>query len=515
MTYAALLLTLLAIPTATNGSQPILLDFHASWCGPCREMRPAVDQLIKAGYPVKSIDIDANEELAARYEITGVPSFVVVDAQGEVLARTSGLQPASQIATLYRDARQKLTQAQGPDERRATGSVAAQPQPDEAQGSPPSQTQELPRPWETVVRIKVHGAGSIGFGSGTIIHSTPEESLILTCAHIFQMDGKGYVAPSRFPRPVEVDLFDGQIRTRGQGPGQLIHNGEKYRAEVIDYDFVHDVGLIRIRPGRRLPASPVVPPDWKPARQMEMITVGCSEGRDATAWSTTITNPLIRGLQGRPTYEAIECSNAPKQGRSGGGLYTSDGYLAGVCDFAEPQGNHGLYATPRSIYRLLDKNQLMALYRPELRDKTLLAEADSRPAARSTRTRRNAPGTVARAQSPEREEGSEVLIPSPELLGIRPPSVAADQRSSQAGRRGSWESSTAAPRTRPVSSAVPETITADMRKPPGPGDDLSDITRGDEPDAMDPVRISPIRSRRPDPWRAVKSSSPASAALVD
>ena len=47
-----------------------------------------------------------------------------------------------------------------------------------------------PKPWETVVRIRVISPRSTGFGSGTIIHSTPEESLILTCAHIFKLDGR-------------------------------------------------------------------------------------------------------------------------------------------------------------------------------------------------------------------------------------------------------------------------------------------------------------------------------------
>ena len=47
-----------------------------------------------------------------------------------------------------------------------------------------------PKPWETVVRIRVIGNRSTGFGSGTVIHSTPEESLILTCAHIFKIDGR-------------------------------------------------------------------------------------------------------------------------------------------------------------------------------------------------------------------------------------------------------------------------------------------------------------------------------------
>ncbi len=98
---------------------------------------------------------------------------------------------------------------------------------------------------------------------------------------------------------------------------------------------------------------------------MQVLTVGCSEGHDATAWHTVISRPRIQNfLSGNPTYEAIECDVAPKQGRSGGGLFTADGYVAGVCNFAEPQGNHGLYATPRSIYQVLDRNNLMALYAP-------------------------------------------------------------------------------------------------------------------------------------------------------
>ena len=95
---------------------------------------------------------------------------------------------------------------------------------------------------------------------------------------------------------------------------------------------------------------------------MEMLTLGCSEGQDATAWNTVVTNPLYRGLTGNAEYEAIECQTAPKQGRTGGGLFTRDGYLAGICNFAEPKGNHGLYAAPDSIYRLLDRNNLPFAY---------------------------------------------------------------------------------------------------------------------------------------------------------
>lgn len=98
---------------------------------------------------------------------------------------------------------------------------------------------------------------------------------------------------------------------------------------------------------------------------MKMLTLGCSEGNNATTWYTRILNPRMQGLAGNPAYEAIVCRNAPKQGRAGGGLFTIDGYLAGICNYAEPESNQGLYATPRSIHDLLDRNGLAFLYAPK------------------------------------------------------------------------------------------------------------------------------------------------------
>ena len=98
--------------------------------------------------------------------------------------------------------------------------------------------------------------------------------------------------------------------------------------------------------------------------------------------------------------------------------------MAGVCNFAEPQGDHGLYATPRSIYSVLDRNNLAALYAPVESGKgTLVASRGDRAASRG-----DVPITVARGQSPEGHEGErarhrpgDVTIPAPELLGIKPP----------------------------------------------------------------------------------------------
>ncbi len=305
-----------------------------------------------------------------------------------------------------------------------------------------------------------------------------------------------------------IDLFDGNLQ--GTKPAK-VHFLEAVEGWAVDYDFTRDVGLIRIKPGRRLPSCRVVPAHWHPQPRMQVLTVGCSEGHDATAWRTTITKARIQNfLQGNPTYEAIECDVAPKQGRSGGGLFTDDGYLAGICNFAEPQGNHGLYATPRSIYKLLDRNNLMALYAPVSRGPdTLLADGE-----RASRPQRKAPVAVARAQSPDQEETArnrggddEIIVPHPSRLRIPDPinaqAESSPQPASNTTRRIAWQ-------PRPVPRAEPTDLNLDPsadhdRFGPFPTDSRNEGDAGDRRDAIShstPAAIPGLTSRGR--WRPVK-----------
>lgn len=75
-----------------NGDKPVLVDFYATWCGPCKVMTPIVDEIGKEAHGearVLKIDVDKNQAVAAMYQIQGVPTFMIFK-KGEILWRSSG-----------------------------------------------------------------------------------------------------------------------------------------------------------------------------------------------------------------------------------------------------------------------------------------------------------------------------------------------------------------------------------------------------------------------------------------
>ena len=80
---------------------PVLVDFNAGWCGPCRAMKPMLDELAEGnpGYKIASVDIDDQDELADEYDVSSIPCLVVFKG-GEEANRSVGLIPREAIAAL-------------------------------------------------------------------------------------------------------------------------------------------------------------------------------------------------------------------------------------------------------------------------------------------------------------------------------------------------------------------------------------------------------------------------------
>lgn len=376
---------------AAEGLQPgdvVLLDFNASWCGPCRAMAPLVQGVEQAGWPVRHIDVDQEHDLVRRFGVTGVPCYVLL-VKGHEVGRIEGATTQQELEALLAKGHRTAGASQPPAAPQTqAASVAGIPlattaaaealtietppppsvsdvaviaptrSADSPHGGPvPAARNALPahaaprtaavppldqsaiqtRLLAATARLRVQDPEGSSRGTGTVIDCRQGEALILTCAHIFRdSGGEGRIA---------VDLF-GSDDARGLA-GQL-----------VAWDLDRDVALVSVFTDAQIPPARVAGADRDLSVGEPVASVGCDGGADPTVHFSQIT--AVDKYLGPPN---VQVAGQPVPGRSGGGLFSLDGHLIGVCNAADPADKEGLYAALQAVHAQLDEAGLSFVYR--------------------------------------------------------------------------------------------------------------------------------------------------------
>jgi S1-C subfamily serine protease len=402
------LFALFCAAAVTTSPDVVLLDFRSDSCGPCRAMDPIVHEMKDAGIPIRVVNVDREPSLAKQYRVGPIPCFIVL-ANGEEVSRQTGKCSRGELENMLRlgqaalggaktEARERaptkgtplqLVKDESNSKPRLNGAPRGQanlaqsleleaprtqkpstekpntekprlvkpgvrevqertPLPDE--GAQPSKlagpVNEQPIPaalrdelLQSSVRLILHDDRGRATGSGTVIDCREGEALILTCGHIFrEWSERGRVS---------VDFFDGAAE-------------RAVPARVVKYNLKSDVALLAITTRRQLRVAHVASPRVRTQKGEAVLAAGCEHGADVAPFPTKITQ--IDKYLGPPN---LCIAGQPKQGRSGGGLFNSQGQVIGVCNAADQQDNEGLYASLGAIHQLLDEAKLEFIYRED------------------------------------------------------------------------------------------------------------------------------------------------------
>lgn len=391
---------------AASGGDVLLLDFSATWCGPCRQMAPIVRDIAAAGWLVRHVDVDREGDLVRRFGVTGVPCYVLL-VKGHEIDRINGATTSGELEAL-------LAKAAGPLGGQAPQALAAPP---EVPGAPlpvassdePLATEPPPLPRQmprAPLALPASPAPlatptNVGFESGAV-------SDMGSVREALAASGRGQVPPPNsigtglapegsvrdalkaklLAATARIRVEDGTGVSRGTGTvidcrqgealiltcGHIFRDSEgKGRVEVdlfapggsrgvagqiVAWDLKRDLALVSVFTEVPLEAVRVGSPERSVKPGDTVVTVGCDGGADPTVHHSRIT--AVNKYLGPAN---VQVAGQPVQGRSGGGLFAIDGTLIGVCNAADPADNEGLFAALPTIHEQLEESELAFVYR--------------------------------------------------------------------------------------------------------------------------------------------------------